>query len=236
MKAKKGDEIQIVKKLDEESMEYHVGDCFLVEDTWYGGVNIRGISGIPLSIEEEEYEVKKKAIEEDRDQKRQIRPMRLKKREVTDEEALRQILEDCDVVRVGTFDEEGMFVVPLNYGYEFEITDAGEKKLCIYFHSATEGRKVEAFAKNEKVAIELDCDHRVIKGDYTCAYSFAYRSIMGNGTIRLLKEREEKLKALDHIMHHMAPDAQVKFEDQMIERVNLYCIEVERFTGKMRQG
>ncbi|MCI7814288.1 MAG: pyridoxamine 5'-phosphate oxidase family protein [Lachnospiraceae bacterium] len=163
------------------------------------------------------------------------RTMRLKKREVTQREELRQILEECKVVRIGTSDEEGMLIVPLNYGYEWKTDAEGKEKLQIYFHSARDGRKVEAFAKNPKVAFELDCAGSVIRGDYACAYSFAYRSIMGNGTVRLLEKREEKQKALDQIMCHMAPDAKVKFEDAMIERVNVYCLEAEHFTGKMRQ-
>ena len=38
-----------------------------------------------------------------------MREMRLKKREITDPEILREILESCEVVRIGAMDEEGMF-------------------------------------------------------------------------------------------------------------------------------
>ena len=48
-----------------------------------------------------------------------MRQMRLKKREIRDAEKLRQILADCDVVHIGAMDGDGMFVVPVNYGYEF---------------------------------------------------------------------------------------------------------------------
>ena len=41
-----------------------------------------------------------------------MREMRLKKREITDPEILREILESCEVVRIGAMDEEGMFIVP----------------------------------------------------------------------------------------------------------------------------
>ncbi len=37
-----------------------------------------------------------------------MREMRLKKREITDPEILREILESCEVVRIGAMDEEGM--------------------------------------------------------------------------------------------------------------------------------
>ena len=35
-----------------------------------------------------------------------MRAMRLKKREVTDKKVLGEILEECDVVRIGAVDEE----------------------------------------------------------------------------------------------------------------------------------
>ena len=48
--------IRIVKKSDAASLEYEVGDVLTVEGTWYGGVNVKGRSGIPLSLDREEYE------------------------------------------------------------------------------------------------------------------------------------------------------------------------------------
>lgn len=48
--------IKIVKKTDEYSSEYQIGDIFEVEGTWYGGVHITGKTGIPVSLDREEYE------------------------------------------------------------------------------------------------------------------------------------------------------------------------------------
>ena len=48
--------IRIIKKNDEYSMEYQPGDIFTVDSTWYGGVNVTSKSGIPLSLDKEEYE------------------------------------------------------------------------------------------------------------------------------------------------------------------------------------
>lgn len=47
--------IKIIKKNDEYSSEYTVGDIFTVEGTWYGGVHIMGKSGVPISLDKEEY-------------------------------------------------------------------------------------------------------------------------------------------------------------------------------------
>mgnify|MGYP002799016525 FL=1 len=47
--------IRIVKKNDEYNPEYGIGDVFEIEGTWYGGVHILGKTGIPVSLDREEY-------------------------------------------------------------------------------------------------------------------------------------------------------------------------------------
>lgn len=48
--------IRIIKKNDEYASEYEIGDIFNVEGTWYGGVHITGKSGVPVSLDKEEYQ------------------------------------------------------------------------------------------------------------------------------------------------------------------------------------
>lgn len=47
--------IRIIKKNDEFSPEYEIGDIFEIEGTWYGGVHISGRIGVPVSLDKEEY-------------------------------------------------------------------------------------------------------------------------------------------------------------------------------------
>ena len=164
-----------------------------------------------------------------------MREMRLKKREIQDKNILKEIIEACDVVRIGLTDAEGMFIVPVNYGYDLD--DCQDRmKLTLYIHGAREGRKAEAFSLNPSVAIEMDCMHEVITGDYTCSYSYAYRSIMGTGTVRELAEEQEKIHDKHfRFMQHMAPDAGIEFLPEMLERTGVYCIDVTDFTGKERK-
>lgn len=163
-----------------------------------------------------------------------MKGMRLYKREIVDPEVIREILEECEVVRLGIMDEEGMFIVPVNYGYEFGPGPEG-MKLSLYLHGAKEGRKAEAFSQNASVAVEMDCRHEIITGDYTCSYSYAYRSIMGNGRIRMLTENDEKIHGLTKIMEHMAPGTDIGFRPEMLERTAVYRIDVDHFTGKERK-
>ena len=61
-------EVKIIKKNDSCSTEYEVGDTFTVDGTWYGGVHITGKTGVPISLDKDEYiEVgnEPEAVEED---------------------------------------------------------------------------------------------------------------------------------------------------------------------------
>ena len=55
MKGKRMSRVRIIKKNDEYTSEYQVGDIFQITGTWYGGVHIVGKSGIPVSLDREEY-------------------------------------------------------------------------------------------------------------------------------------------------------------------------------------
>ena len=43
--------------------------------------------------------------------------MRRKDREVTEMEEIQQIFDECKVCRIGIMDENGPYIVPVNYGY-----------------------------------------------------------------------------------------------------------------------
>ena len=48
--------VRIIKKNDEYSSEYETGDIFEIQGTWYGGVHITGKSGVPISLDKDEYQ------------------------------------------------------------------------------------------------------------------------------------------------------------------------------------
>lgn len=166
-----------------------------------------------------------------------MKPMRLAKRAVTDPNALHGIIEACRTVRLGIADDEGIFIVPMSFGYDWALDD-GVPHLTLWLHSASEGRKAAAFGSGDTggtpVAIEMDCEDGVITGDFACAYSFAYRSIMGTGRVFPVTGRAEKAHGLARIMEHLALGAPCEFSETALDRVAVWRVEVERFTGKQR--
>ena len=165
------------------------------------------------------------------------RPMRQAGRQLRSAGQLHDVVEACQTVHIACADEEGLFIVPMSFGYDWadpEEIDADEPRLALWVHSAGAGRKADAFDREPRVAIEMDVQDGVIAGTYACAYSYAYRSIMGTGTIHRIQGTEAKRYGLTRIMQHLAPEASAGFTDQALARTNIYCIDIDHFTGKQR--
>lgn len=166
------------------------------------------------------------------------RPMRLAGREVKGAAQLREIVDACQTVRIAAVDNEGVFIVPMSFGYDWadpaDLEGSDEPRFALWVHSAVEGRKVDVFDAEPRVAIEMDVQEGVITGNHACAYSYAYRSIVGTGTVHRIQSPEMKRYGLERIMAHLAPDALPGFTDQALARTKIYCIDIEKFTGKQR--
>ena len=130
------------------------------------------------------------------------RPMRQAGRQLRSTTQLHAVVEACQTVRIACVDEEGPFIVPMSFGYDWadpEEIDADAPRLALWVHSAGVGRKVDAFNREPRVAIEMDVQEGLITGTYACAYSYAYRSIMGTGTIHRIQGIEAKRYGLTGI-------------------------------------
>lgn len=169
--------------------------------------------------------------------------MRLAKREITGADELRNLVESCQVLHVGAVDDEGMFIVPVNYGYLWHGRRAADAEgapiASFYIHSARQGRKASCWSANgaagTPVAIELDRDDGNIVGDYACAFSRAYASIMGTGRIVEVADEAERARGLKLLMEHAAPGALADFAPESMARVAIFRIDATRLTGKKRE-
>ena len=154
------------------------------------------------------------------------REMRRKDREVTDINELKEIINLCKVCRIAFHDEEGLYIVPMNFGYSCE-----NDHFTFYFHSAKKGRKLDAIVYNSEVCLEMDCEHRLIEAEAACGYGFAFKSIVANGTASIIPDGEEKKKALILLMKHQS-GKDFTFTEAMQKAVEVFKIEVDRMTGK----
>lgn len=165
------------------------------------------------------------------------RPMRRAEREVTDPTEIHRMLDEMHVVRIASTDADGPFIVPLNFGYEWDTTKGHPTTLpTLWLHSATQGRKVDAWHSNPEVALELDRPIGVTTGNFACAYSLDYESIMAWGTIHEVLDPDKKRHGLTCLMNHMAPGVPVEFKDEVVKRVAVWQVNISRLTTKQREA
>ena len=105
-------------------------------------------------------------------------------REIRDIDLIKAILNMCDVINIGMFDEEYPYVVPVNFGYEFE------KDLIFYTHHAITGYKNKLIATNPKVCVTT---HRFIdKPNEAGKLVHDYRSVMAFGEMSFISQDDDE--------------------------------------------
>ena len=155
--------------------------------------------------------------------------MRRSDREIKKFDELVRIIKKCDVCRIAMNDGELPYIVPLNFGLDVQDSQA-----YLYFHGALEGKKMDVLRKNNKVTFEMDCDHNFIFYDDRMSCTMGYESIIGHGTMELLKE-EQKLDALKILMRQYHEE-DFKFNTDMMKVTSVFRLKVLDMTGKRRNN
>ena len=99
--------------------------------------------------------------------------MRRKDKEIVDINNKISIIQKCKVCRLGLSENNKPYIIPLNYGYSFE-----NDTLVLFFHSATEGRKIKIAKTNNQACFEMDCDIKIIESENPCNFGYAFKSII----------------------------------------------------------
>ncbi|MCI6021832.1 MAG: pyridoxamine 5'-phosphate oxidase family protein [Clostridia bacterium] len=153
--------------------------------------------------------------------------MRRSDKEITEFAEKLEVLDRCDVIRLGMVDDGKAYVVPVNFGYSVE-----DGQISIYFHCAGEGRKVDVLAKNPNVFFEADYNFDVVKGEMACKWTARYASVMGEAVARQLVSEEEKTAAFKIIMKKYGYEGEPHFDSAALARTHLYRLAVTDITAK----
>jgi len=151
-----------------------------------------------------------------------------REREVTDINAILEILDKSKVVHIAMIDGDEPYLVPMNYGYTME-----DGKLTLYVHGATAGRKIDVLRANPKVFVEMDCDIMPFEGKVACQYGTTYSSVMGTGTAVIVEDPQEKMKALSILMKTQT-GKDFEFNERLVSIVGVIRIDVAEYTAKAR--
>lgn len=152
--------------------------------------------------------------------------MRRSDREVTSDAAKLDILKSCDCCRIGLRDVDGVYIVPVNFGFSYE-----NGLLELYFHGAGEGKKAELINADPRAGFEMDTKHGLVVGGSACQYSFLYQSVTGKGLISRITSPEEKLRALGRIMDHYGSGPWT-FDEKAVGIVSVWKLTVSEWTCK----
>lgn len=155
--------------------------------------------------------------------------MRRKDREITRIEDILSIVDKAKVLRLGLFDDDFPYIVPLHFGYEY-----AEGKLIFYMHSAKEGHKLDLIRRNQNVCIELDCDTELISGgDIPCSYSSSFASLIGRGLAEIVDDEQEKVRGLYLLMKNQT-GREFEITTQMASAVAVIKVVVCDFSAKSK--
>ncbi len=153
--------------------------------------------------------------------------MRRKDREVTDPDKIGEIIDSCTCCRIGFNDNGQVYIVPLNFGYRKK-----ENRYVFYFHGAKEGRKIGLIRQNPQVGFEMDTNYRLHRADTACGHSAGFQSVIGNGTVHIVEDADEKKMGLLAVMEHNTGRSDWEFNEKMVEGVCVFKLEAETLSCK----
>ncbi|WP_100065555.1 pyridoxamine 5'-phosphate oxidase family protein [Miniphocaeibacter massiliensis] len=153
--------------------------------------------------------------------------MRRKDREIVGVDNFSNIAKEGDVLLLAFNGDEFPYILPLNYGCELK-----DNTLFLYFHSALEGNKYNYLYDGANISFEIDCKHELVVNDKNkCSLSMKYKSIIGKGTIKELKTKDEIIPALDLIVsQYLVSNA--PYNDAILNKTRVFQIQTFDIIGK----
>ena len=161
--------------------------------------------------------------------------MRRKDREVSGDENIAKIIEQCTTCHVAMMDDADTcmpYVIPLSFGYSLK-----DGVLELYFHCAHVGKKLDCIRKNPNVAFSMCVENRIeIHEDNYCKSGRFYASVVGQGKAEIVEDVAEKCRGLSLLMERHAAGAPHKFEftPAQAAAVTVLKITSTNFTGKAK--
>jgi len=152
-----------------------------------------------------------------------FRKMRRIKRELS-VDAAKELLKNNKRAAFSVIGDMGYpYTIPINFYYD-------EEENKIYFHSAKEGHKVDAFRENDKVCFTTWDDGYKEEGDW----AYYVSSCVVFGRAHFVKDEEKKLEKIRKFAMRYYPTESEAEEEiaRDFSRVEMVEIEIEHISGK----
>lgn len=148
-------------------------------------------------------------------------------RELTDAEALRSVLLRGRFVTIAMCHDGEPYLVTLSYGWD-------EAANALYFHTALQGRKLDAIAADPRVTATVIVDGGYEQG----ACKHHYESVVFTGRMSVVEDLAEARAGMRVLMNHLENDPDAVWErnhldnDAMFDRMKIVRLDIDQLTGK----
>jgi nitroimidazol reductase NimA-like FMN-containing flavoprotein (pyridoxamine 5'-phosphate oxidase superfamily) len=148
--------------------------------------------------------------------------MRRSEKEIKDPAEIEDILQKAKICRLAMCERGFPYIVPVCFGYE---------NRCLYVHCDLEGKKLDILHANREVCFQVETDVEFVGSDSACEWTLKYRSVIGKGRAKVVKEEKEKIKALKILMNHYS-SRNHQIDKTCLPSVGIILIEIYEMTGK----
>ncbi len=151
--------------------------------------------------------------------------MRRKDKEIKNADEIKGILRKAKYITLAMCLHDKPYLTTLSHGYD-------EQNNCIYFHCASEGKKIDILKANNNVWGQALVDHGYVQGSCDHLYATAQFS----GKVTFVKDFEEKELALKTMIRALDdnPDELIKKQllPQSVQNINIGRIDIDSLSGK----
>ncbi|GAB1484271.1 pyridoxamine 5'-phosphate oxidase family protein [Treponema sp.] len=150
--------------------------------------------------------------------------MRRKDRELLDEKDLYTILDLASEIRLGLWDGEEVYIVPLNF---VRI----ESKL--YIHSSSVGRKIDILRQGQRLCFEATSSRAIEPKDGSHCTTY-FESVIGWGSAVFVEDAEKT--PILNAFNRKYGAGEAEFPSELLSRTAVIKIGIDRMTGKAHRA
>lgn len=148
--------------------------------------------------------------------------MRRDEREITDPQALDEILQAGRVMYIALACDDMPFLLPVFYVWDGH---------ALWFHSARSGSKIDIMRKNANICFAVSEYSGVIEDALACNFEARHRTVIGVGTTHFVDDEAEKLAMLHGLMARFS-DKTFHFPAANLTATQVIRIDITSLKGK----
>ncbi len=154
-----------------------------------------------------------------------MRGIRRKEKEIIEKEEMIKILETAQYITIAMCEDNEPYLAMLSHGYDRD-------RHCIYFHCATDGKKIDILSSNNLVWGQALIDKGYVQG----ACDHLYATTQFKGRVTFIEDNEEKVHALKTMIRALDNNPEKlmaeQITDKSVARVGVGRIDIEYMSGK----